>query len=259
MQRKADEKRSPIKDAPLRDPGQSLREEIWDFVYDKILAWTMFGTFAIIFTAIEWLRWWRNIQPSPIFFSVFTILFLGFCSWRLRRAYQALAHLKLGFQGERATGQYLQNELLRQGYYVFHDICDDDFNIDHAIIGPGGAFSIETKTRSKRADSKVTYDGTKVLVDGFEPDRDPVVQARAGAARLKDILLKYSGHETYVRPVVVFPGWFVEPQPKGAEVWVLNEKAFIKFVANETQKLSVEQQRALAEGLARYIRERDAK
>jgi hypothetical protein len=54
----------------------------------------------------------------------------------------------LGRDGERAVGRTLER-LVADGYHVFHDIVGPNWNIDHLMIGPGGIFTIETKTRSK--------------------------------------------------------------------------------------------------------------
>jgi len=50
------------------------------------------------------------------------------------------------------------------GYTAFHDIPGDGFNVDHALIGPGGVFAIETKAISKRPgpDAKVDYEARTV-------------------------------------------------------------------------------------------------
>ena len=66
-------------------------------------------------------------------------------------------------------------------------------NIDHALIGPGGIFAIETKTISKPQSGKceVSYDGNRVLVNGRAPDRDPIVQAKACARQLREMLADY--------------------------------------------------------------------
>ena len=43
-----------------------------------------------------------------------------------------------------------------------------------------------------------------------------------------------TGKSFAVKPVVLYPGWFVEQRPGSKrDVWVLNEKAFPKFLANE--------------------------
>lgn len=60
----------------------------------------------------------------------------------LRRSYQ------LGYEGEIAVGQEL-NQLMLDGYRVYHDFPGDKFNIDHIVVGPPGVFAVETKARSK--------------------------------------------------------------------------------------------------------------
>ena len=44
-----------------------------------------------------------------------------------------------------------------------------------------------------------------------------------------------------MRPVVLFPGWYITRQPRDARVWVLNPKAFRSFLKNEAIKLSREE------------------
>lgn len=94
-----------------------------------------------------------------------------------------------------------------------------------------------------------------MLVDGFAPDRDPIAQARAEAGSLQRILEQHAGRRVVVRPVVLFPGWWVERQPKGVEVWVLNPKALASFVEQEPRQFNEQEVRILAEGLARYVRD----
>ncbi len=71
---------------------------------------------------------------------------------------------RLGYEGEIAVGQEL-NQLMRDGFYVYHDFFVDKFNIDHIVVGPSGVFAVETKARSKPTsdspvpDYKVKYNG----------------------------------------------------------------------------------------------------
>jgi hypothetical protein len=249
--------RDPIRDKPLRDPGQGLREYMQDRYLDTVLPWLLIVVLAFTLAAMEWVRWMTNSPYTPITWSVMAIVAAVLAVWRCRLAIQDLTRHKLGLKGERAVGQYLQAMLLPEGYYVIHDIVIDNFNIDHVAIGPSGVFAIETKTRSKpRGDARITYDGNRVLVDGWAPDRDPVTQAKACAKSLQKILEQFTGQHIDVRPAVVYPGWYVEPQPPGVATWVLNEKALPKFIENEPKKLNSTDIRVLAEGLARYVRER---
>ena len=249
--------RDPIRDAPLRDPGQSLREQIHGRLLDSTIAWLLVAVMVSIIAALEWFRYLTNAPYQPIAMTIVALSIAAFAAWRFYRALQELPNWKLGLKGERSVGQYLQATLLPRRYFVIHDICIDDFNVDHVVIGPGGVFAIEVKTRFKlrRGDAKITYDGQHVLVNCFAPDRDPLVQAKAGAKRLQEILERYTGKAVPVRPVVIFPNWFVERQPAGVDTWVLNEKAFVGFLEREPEKLNGETSRVLAEGLARYVRE----
>ncbi len=138
---------------------------------------------------------------------------------------------------------------------------EDGFNIDHALVGPGGVFVIETKTVSKPTDGDpvITYDGEQVLVGGFAPDRDPIKQAQALTRRLSEILQKATDRKPPMRGVVLYPGWFVQRQPRNCEIWVLNPKVFLIFIENEPTKLSEEDVKSFASSLSTYVRSKNTK
>jgi hypothetical protein len=162
-------------------------------------------------------------------------------AWQHVRVKPSLDNLFLGARGEREVGRALE-AMRTLGYEVFHDIPGDGFNVDHALIGPGGVFAIETKTISKRrsSEAKIEYDGQRVLIDGQAPDRDPIAQACGSAAHLRDLIRRTTDREVAVRPVVVFPGWYTTPQPRGADVWVLNLPGLRSFLEHEPARLSRE-------------------
>lgn len=60
----------------------------------------------------------------------------------------------------------------------------------------------------------------------------------------------------FVRPVVVYPGWFVTSTPaaKSSDVWVLNPKALPTFINHGEKILSSEDVSLYAFHLSRYIR-----
>jgi hypothetical protein len=194
--------------------------------------------------------------PQPVFFTLLAVFGGGYALMRIRMYRREIRKLRLGRDGERAVGQYLE-ALREKGYRVFHDVCGEDFNIDHVLIGEGGIFSIETKTISKPVEdqAEVHYDGEKVLVNGFSPDRDPIKQAKTQAHWLKDLIKDSTGKTFKVRPVVLYPGWFISKQPKGVEVWVLNPKSLPGFLEHENSILSPEETKLAAFHLSRYIRE----
>lgn len=246
--------KSPLKDNPLRNPGQSLDEEINRLVDDQMSIWITFVVFSVVLAALEWWRWYTNppFAPWPYTFLALAVVTVG--TWKLRNFRKKLVKLRLGRDGEKAVGQYL--ELMReQGYKVFHDVIGEGFNVDHVLVGVKGVYSIETKTYSKpvRGNPTVKFDGSTLSINGFKPDRDPVVQAKAQASWLADLLLKSTGKAFPVRPILVFPGWWVESKNM-KDIWVLNPKGIDTFLSNEDDTLTKEDTSLIAYHLSRHIR-----
>jgi hypothetical protein len=162
--------KDPIRDAPLRDPGESLRRALADLLLEGAFPWFAIAVFAILNAAMEWWRWWAGFPPSPVQLTLFAIAVAAIAGWKWRGFRAQAKRIKFGLKGERATGQLLQSELLPIGYHVFHDCCFEGFNVDHVAIGPGGVFAIEIKARFKpQGDVRIIYDGRRVLVNGFAP------------------------------------------------------------------------------------------
>jgi hypothetical protein len=68
-----------------------------------------------------------------------------------------------------------------------------------------------------------------------------------------DVLEASTGRRFFVQPVVVYPGWFVEPMPPNAAVWVLNENAVPTFIKNANGRLSSEDVALITFHLKRYV------
>lgn len=248
--------KSPIKDKPLRLPGQSLEEERRRLFEDKIETPLLLAIFFVLLAAMEWWRLYFDQPPSPVIFSVSAALAIGFSAWRIWKTRPLVHAIKQGIEGEKVVGQFLER-LRAEGYQVFHDVVGEGFNVDHVLIGPGGIYTIETKTWSKpaRGEPRIRFDGEQITVVGREPERNPVIQARAQASWLKGLLAESTGCAYDVFPVVVFPGWYIE-QGEGTlrNIWVLEPKALAKFLANAPQRLDPEAIKLASFHLSRFIR-----
>jgi hypothetical protein len=251
------QKKSPLKDNPLRLAGQSLDEEIRRLNEDFLSYWGSVVALLVVLAIYEWIKWYRSEPPHPIFATVIAVIAIFAVAWKFFRFRAQIRSLIIGREGERFVGQYLE-ELREKGYKVFHDLVGENFNVDHVIIGPSGVFSIETKTLSKpvNREASITYSNGKLKVDGRVFERDPIEQVRAGARWIKQILKESTGKEFRVHPVVLFPGWFIEPIPSelSAEVWVLEPKALPKFLENQQYLLSAEDVSLASYHLSRYVR-----
>lgn len=248
---------SPITDNLLRNPGQSLDEELQRIWEEDIFESLAVLSFAFALVIYEWYQWLFNIDPHPLLVTLFVIPLAIFLIFKLYKSTQLMRRLKMARDGEKAVGQYL-SDLREQGHRVYHDIIGKNFNIDHVIVSDRGIFTVETKTYSKPSSGRPTlvFDGNQITRNGKPLQQDALQQAQAQAKWLHDLLQETTGRDLPVRPVVVFPGWFIEKtsSAKSSPVWVLNPKALPKFLENEPQRISGEDVKLTAYHLSRYIR-----
>jgi hypothetical protein len=222
------EKISPLKDPPLRLPGQSLDEKI-QRMDESITEWLAYPACLIAFAAYEWFGYLTKSPRQP---WIITLLAVGISIYlvlrvlklrKRRRCYQQ------GRDGERFVAEIL-NPLQAKGYRVLHDVVVPDKcnigNIDHILIGPSGIFAIETKTLSQRAKqpNAIWVSEGQVYSNGRPIRPNPIEQAKRNAAWINARLKQHIHQNRWVTPVVVFPGWDVKLQTPPNGLYVLNPK-----------------------------------
>ncbi|MCK6465300.1 MAG: NERD domain-containing protein [Phycisphaerae bacterium] len=244
-----------MKDPPLPQAGETLLHDVYEVLVTKCMMWALVAALLLVAMLTSWWHFLVPTTPAPGYATAIAIPIVVLAVIQVYRGLKETKRLRLGMEGEQSVGQTLER-MRAFGYEVFHDVPGKGFNVDHVLIGPAGLFVIETKAVSKLAQGSpvVKYDGERVLVNGLRPDRDPVVQARAAAAFICDLLANILERRVPLRPVVLYPGWFVEKQPRGIEVWVLNPKALAPFVLHEIIVLTPRDVARLAEVLARHVR-----
>ena len=171
MDRLPKERRSPLKQKPLRNPGESVQLERQRLIEDEWIPYVFLAVMAAVVALFEWVRWYAKTPPQPVALSVVALLAVTSCTYKFFSVRKRNRALRLGEEGEKAVGQSLE-DLRSRGCRVFHDIVADGFNIDHVVVSPRGIFVIETKTYSKsnRGKGVIEFDGEHILVDGWEPD-----------------------------------------------------------------------------------------
>lgn len=250
-------RKSPLEDPPLRNPGQSLEEEIQRRFDDDLMPFFLASLVCVSFAVFEWWRYYHPAPLNPWIPTAMAVLLVAYSVARIVGLRPAIRNLRLGIDGEKTVGQSLE-ELRASGAMVFHDVVAKDFNVDHIVVSPKGIFVIETKTRSKPKSrgATVKYDGKKVLVDGMAPSRDPIQQVKANSSWVQELIWESTGKSFPVKPVVLFPGWYVETLSPAAhnKVWVLNPKCLLSFMQHERADIPPEDVKLIAYHLSRYIR-----
>jgi hypothetical protein len=81
------------------------------------------------------------------------------------------------------------------------------------------------------------------------------MQAKAQAHWLKELLLEETGKRTHVKPIIVYPGWYVE-RPIGykPEVEILNPRLLPAFIDNYSNVLGDTDIHLFKSTLSRRIR-----
>jgi len=250
------ETKSPIKDLPVHQAGASSRKYVDKLIDEKAIEPVLMASLIVLLAIMEWFNYFLKVPIAvPIIFSIAAVVAVVWVFFKVRAVHSKVKALRLGIMGEEAVGQYLEEKLRPMGCQVMHDIPGAAFNLDHVVIGPTGVFCIETKTYSKPAHGSpiIEYDGEKVTVDGFTPDRDAIVQVKSASRWLHDLLERTTGKKFIVKPIVLYPGWFVKKMPANAEVWVLNHKNLPTFISNTKNTLPPEDVALITFHLKRYV------
>lgn len=227
-QRKTQE-RSPISEKLLRPPGESLRLRIEDLreTFSERLSFAMTFPGAILAAMLLTVTdGSMSRSRALIAFAISAALLI----YLLRRAFQTrmkLTRYQLGFHGERAVAEEL-NQLMRDGCRVFHDLPIDPYgNVDHVIVSSVGVFAVETKTRNKRPaprgkrDCDAVFDGEAVHFPTWR-ESEMVNQAKMQGERLSSLLTSAVGESVSVQAVLTLPGWYVTSRVPPGKVRVLN-------------------------------------
>lgn len=211
--------KTPLIQHLLRPPGESLRLRI-DELGEKLMTDVLILFICSMLVGFGLWAVFKNALAGGIVLALSLPSFLFFAH-RLWQRVCLLRDCSLGFLGERAVGEEL-NSLLADGWKVFHDVEFDEnpgqktFNVDHVVVGPGGLFAIETKTRRKRVLAPRDHSPNIVVFDGMALEypwgREDfgIRDARERSQHLSQWLTKSLQTVCSFRPVLALPGWFVK-------------------------------------------------
>jgi hypothetical protein len=235
--------RLPFTQNLLRSPGQSLFKKI-DFLNQEIHIYTVYLFINPILIYASYISHLYFYKKAPswlglVLLGTFTFGLIVYSIYKLTGLLSQRRMMRLGYDGEVAVGQEL-NQLLRDGYYVYHDFFADKFNIDHIVVGKKGVFAIETKAKSKpnthdrQKDATVEYNGRALLFPKWT-DTETIVQAERQASWLSKWLGSAVGEPLAVKAVVALPGWFVN-RTSSDGILVVNPKQFTSLFKNIRQR-----------------------
>jgi hypothetical protein len=227
-----DDRRSPLADKLLHQPGSQARkkaEDIGDEIMSRLTFLFLAGPLCMMAILLPRVQW-AKLAMAWVDYAVI-LLAVASTIWALRGIVTLRRERRNwlnGMRGEMASAQAL-DRLRAQGCEVFHDLPGDRGNIDHVVVTPNAVYAVETKWRSKRGQGAVSaeawFDGKMLQFPGFS-DTAAIEQARACAAELSKFLTGRTGEPVRVVPVVALPGWFVKNRREAStsEAMAINPK-----------------------------------
>jgi hypothetical protein len=233
----------PFQELRRRPVGETLRLKVMD-LDESINERITFILLVPIFLAVFFLFFLKDhglgtcllfFLTSFVWVFIFTRPLLALI--KTRRDYQ------LGFEGERYVGEEL-SALIAKGFEIYHDVPFDGFNMDHVLVGKGGVFVVETKTRRKPLD-QTGETQFKVIVDekslhwpsGFKTHQE-IDQTRNNAQTLAKWLTSAIGEPIVVTAILTIPGWWVERKALPDGVHVVNAKEIIQVCDTKVEKIN---------------------
>lgn len=200
------------------------------------------ASFGFLVCGFAWGYFWSQVGPYPAIAAF--ILAAGVVLFAIRRAgafadkvAKERVRFMRGGQGEALVAWLLEE--LDNEWHVFNGLkLEADSDIDHVVVGPGGVFSISTKSQ------RGLFSGTR---DGLLHNGQPspfAQQAMRQAMNLKDRLGVAMGRDVpWVQPILAVPLGYTEQDACGGKVWLVHQDNLIDRIAPEgaPTKLSAEQ------------------
>ena len=202
----------------LRAPGQSRVEKIAGFNHDLGLAIALLASVPPVFYAgyLSHLQFYRHLAaPGVVWVLGATgIAITMYYFFKTLKLLKKRRNAQQGYESAMAVAQEL-NQLVMQGYRVYHDFPADGFHIDHIVVGRSGIFAVETDSRSISGkagslhDATVEYNGKMLHFPG-EDDYEIIEVAEHKASWLSEWVGIATGEPVAARAIVALPGWFVK-------------------------------------------------
>ncbi|MCE5279286.1 MAG: nuclease-related domain-containing protein [Planctomycetaceae bacterium] len=247
--------KKPKRDLPFDQPllpqaGQSTREKRDKILGEKVDLWVAMFAAALMMIMVAWmLVLSKSVVQGALSVTGVAVALIGVCIIKIGRGMREARSYSLGAKGEVYVSQCL-DKLKANGWRLFEDVPNEKGNVDHVLVGPGGIFTIETKTHSRKDGKKVevTFDGQKVAINGFETD-EPIRQAFAEAGFIKNLV---GATKADVQPVLIYVGAIINYRGD-KQLWVMHENKFLSWMETQRKKLDPAQVSQACTALDGYI------
>ncbi len=229
---------------------------------------------AIPVTLLVWLLVFRLAVTDGVWpvvaLSAAGVVALGWFALEMWRYWPERLSLLRTIEAESATAPSL-DLLMRNGYWVFHDVFIQGRRIPHLVMGARGVFCVESKWRELRGRltwkgrepapaAEVAFDGRKLQFPGWEEGATSLADIQARAAWLRKWLAAAAGEperEVPTHAAIAMPGWRVQATHwRRAIVFDPAARNMLVEAAPADSRLDASVSRTLLQHLQRHCQQR---
>jgi hypothetical protein len=151
----------------------------------------------------------KNIQPYSLILIIAFAGALPVVLKKMNRRIDSLEREKLCFRkgavGEAVVGYILDN--FPDDFRIIHDLTTPFGNLDHVVIGPSGAYVID----SKNWKGVVSADGKgELLLNGKPTQKSEIKNLQRRIMNIKDKIKVLSSLDPFVQGVFAFPSAYID-------------------------------------------------
>lgn len=202
------------------------------------------GTAIVLVFGVWWLVASKRVSLPAWAYLACLVIGVGVLRGMLDRLERRSGQMLRGAEAEEAVASELVS--LGPDYFVLHDLVIGLGNIDHVVVGPGGIYTIETKSHG----GKITLNKGQLRLNGRTPEKNFTNQAYAEAMAVKTYLSRQLGGADYfVQPLLVFTNAFVDVHTPVNGVRILPLRWLLEALAVDGARLSSEERHRIASAL----------
>lgn len=188
----------------LGESGRYLTKQMTKMFQRQILI--LFAFLGTLMFGWGYLLGANKVNSLTIPFSIIAV-FLG-TKWlnkKLAELESARINFRKGAVGEAVIGYVLES--FPDNYRVVHDLTTPFGNIDHIVVGPTGAYVIDTKNwkGTVRSDSN-----GELLVNGKPTDKQEIKKLTRRIMNIRDKIKVLSSMEPFIQGIFAFPSARIE-------------------------------------------------
>ncbi|MEM8843788.1 MAG: NERD domain-containing protein [Pseudomonadota bacterium] len=241
-----------IDDDSVTNQDKIIRERFVQTLRPYILFVIMLMTLL----ALEIYRWYTQSPPLLGLFVGLFLVALTYTAYRISEYKDHFHFLRLGRKGEPDVSRLLADYSNDRGYTLYKDISFGKAKVDYILVSGAGIFLITIVNWHAPVNNEaiIDYDDEEMLLNGYRPDANLLSVLKQITSKLEDKFSNEIKLPALIKPLIIFPGWFVKSPKESTKVVVMNPRDLMGYLEGNAELLSDNEITLLNYKLSKLIR-----